>query len=292
MRLNSANRAFAGIVVVAAIVFGVFAATACWIFSMVVYKVATDGISTLTQRGSVAALLLIVLLVATNVLALRSFRAQAANTRRLSRWVGDRSVAPAASLADAARAAGLDGRVDLVDADGAFSFTYGVSQPRVAVSRGLIDSVSDEELTAVLDHERYHVSNYDPLKVVLARSLPDALFFLPALSELRGRYVAARELAADRRAMRRGGPAPLAGALYKVIAGPPGVDLGAAAAIGGDEALDARVTQLESGTEPPMAPISRARLVGSVGGVAVLGASAIASFASFSPLMARICTGR
>ena len=292
MRLNSANRAFAGIVVVAAVVFGVFAATACWIFSMVVYKVAADGVSALTQPGSVAALLLIVLLVATNVLALRSFRAQAANTRRLSRWVVDRSVASPASLADAARAAGLEGRVDLVDADGAFSFTYGMSQPRVAVSRGLIDSVSDEELTAVLDHERYHVSNYDPLKVVLARSLPDSLFFLPALSELRGRYVAARELAADRRAMRRAGPAPLAGALYKVIAGPPDVDLGAAAAIGGDEALDARVTQLESGTEPPMAPISRARMVASVGGVGVLGASAIASFASFGPLMAKICTGR
>ena len=292
MRLNSANRAFAGIVVAAAVVLGVFAATACWIFSMVVYKVAADGVSALTQLGSVAALLLIVLLVATNVLALRSFRAQAANTRRLSRWVGDRSVAPPASFADAARAAGLEGRVDLVDADGAFSFTYGMSQPRVAVSRGLIESVSDEELTAVLDHERYHVSNYDPLKVVLARSLPDSLFFLPALSELRGRYVAARELAADRRAMRRAGPAPLAGALYKVIAGPPDVDLGAAAAIGGDEALDARVTQLESGSEPPMAPISRARMVASVGGVGVLGASAIASFASFGPLMARICTGR
>ena len=292
MRLNSANRAFAGIVVVAAVVFGVFAATACWIFSMVVYKVAADGVSALTQLGSVAALLLIVLLVATNVLALRSFRAQAANTRRLKRWVGDRSVAVPPSLADAARAAGLEGRVDLVDAEGAFSFTYGMSQPRVAVSRGLIESVSDEELTAVLDHERYHVSNYDPLKVVVARSLPDSLFFLPALSELRGRYVAARELAADRRAMRRAGPAPLAGALHKVIAGPPDVDLGAAAAIGGDEALDARVTQLESGTEPPMAPISRARMAASVGGAGVLGASAIASFASFGPLMAKICTGR
>ena len=138
MRLNSANRAFAGIVVAAAVVFGVFAATACWIFSMVVYKVTTDGISTLTQWGTLAALLLIVLLVATNVLAVRSFRAQAANTRRLSRWVGDRSLAVPASLADAARAARLEGRVDVVDADGAFSFTYGMSQPRVAVSRGLI----------------------------------------------------------------------------------------------------------------------------------------------------------
>jgi Zn-dependent protease with chaperone function len=292
VRLNSANRAFAGIVVVAGAVFAVFAGTACWIFSMVAYKVATDGLSTLTQVGSLAALLLIALLVATNVLAFRSLRAQAANTRRLSRWVGDRSVALPPSLADAAREARLEGRVDLVDADGAFSFTYGMSQPRVAVTRGLIDSVSNEELTAVLDHERYHVSNYDPLKVVLARSLPDSLFFLPPLSELRGRYVAARELAADRRAMRRGGPAPLAGALYKVIAGPADVDLSAAAAIGGDEALDARVTQLESGIEPPMAPISRARLVGSVGGVGVLGASAIASFASFGPLMAKICTRR
>jgi hypothetical protein len=136
------------------------------------------------------------------------------------------------------------------------------------------------------------VANYDPLKVVLARSLPDALFFLPALGELRGRYAAGRELAADRRAVRETGAGTVAGALFKVVGGPPGVDLATAAAIGGEEALDARVTQLESGSEPPAPPLSRGRVVASVGGAGILAWSAVASFASFAPVMAKLCTGR
>ena len=92
--------------------------------------------------------------------------------------------------------------------------------------------------------------------------------------------------------MARSGAPSVAGALFKVIAGPPDVDLGAAAAIGGDEALEARVTQLESGSEPATAPISRTRVLASVGGAGVLAWSAVASFAAFAPVMARLCTGR
>src|SRR5205807_7165476 len=43
MRLNAANRAFTAIVVVAAATFGLFAATVCWIFSMLLYRLATVG---------------------------------------------------------------------------------------------------------------------------------------------------------------------------------------------------------------------------------------------------------
>lgn len=88
------------------------------------------------------------------------------------------------------------------------SFAYGVLTPRVAVSRGLLKGVSDDELRAVLEHERYHVCNLDPLKVVLVQALSAAFFFLPALDSLRARYLAGRELAADRRAVRACGAGP------------------------------------------------------------------------------------
>src|SRR5437588_10077160 len=292
MGLNAANRAFVGIVLVAGAVFGLFAGTACWVFSMVAYTVVTDGLTTLTDFGTLAAILLIVLLVATIALAVRSLRTQLVNTRHLGNWVRDRSRPLPAMLVEAAGQAGLGGRVDLVDGDGAFSFAYGITRPRVAVSVRLVDSLSGEELGAVLHHERYHVVNYDPLKVVLARSLPDALFFLPVLGELRGRYVTGRELAADRRAVRKTATAAVAGALFQVVGGPAEVDLTPAAAIGGDESLDARVAQLESGAEPPLAPVSRGRLAASFGGAGVLAWAAIASFVSFTPLMAKLCTGR
>jgi beta-lactamase regulating signal transducer with metallopeptidase domain len=58
---------------------------------------------------------------------------------------------------------------------------HGVLTPRVAVSEGLVEGVSDDELRAVLEHEHYHVCNLDPLKAVLAQTLSAAFFFLPGL---------------------------------------------------------------------------------------------------------------
>src|SRR5205807_10128734 len=105
------------------------------------------------------------------------------------------------------------------------------------------------------------VANFDPAKVFLTRVLPLAFWYLPVLADLHERYLSGRELAADRRALERFGRRPLANALLKVVASPPWADLGTAAAIGGDEALEARVTQLEDGTEPPPGPLSRPRLL-------------------------------
>ncbi len=81
----------------------------------------------------------------------------------------------------------------------------------------------------MLEHERYHVCNLDPLKAVLVQALSAALFFLPALDALRGRYVAGREFAADRRAVAACGRRPLAGALLKVVRGPDWSELDIAA---------------------------------------------------------------
>jgi Peptidase family M48 len=44
-----------------------------------------------------------------------------------------------------------------------------VLRPRVVVSQGLLERLSDAELRAVLEHEGYHVANLDPLKLVVLR---------------------------------------------------------------------------------------------------------------------------
>src|SRR5205807_10105183 len=106
------------------------------------------------------------------------------------------------------------------------------------------------------EHERYHVRNLDPLKVLLVRALPATFFFVPALAALRSRYVAGRELAADRRAVQECGRGPLVGALLKVVRGPAWSELEVAAAIGGPELLEVRVAQLESGREPRVAALT------------------------------------
>src|SRR5438105_2439434 len=127
MRLNSANRAFAVIIVVAAIAFGLFAAAACWAFGMVLYRLASAGPSSLAQTSTVPALVLIALLLVGGVLAIHSFRAQTANTRRLRRWVRDRNLPLDPPLARSAGEAGLAGKVVLVDAEAPFSFAYGIT---------------------------------------------------------------------------------------------------------------------------------------------------------------------
>jgi Zn-dependent protease with chaperone function len=82
-------------------------------------------------------------------------------------------------LYEAAKRNDLRGRVRMVDEDDPFSFAYGLVKTKVVVSRGLVDRASSQELDAVLAHERYHVRNYDPLKVILVRTLPSAFFYLP-----------------------------------------------------------------------------------------------------------------
>lgn len=211
----------------------------------------------------------------------RSLARQIVASRGLARRVRALAVTVPAELKGAAMQAGLDGRVVLVDASDSFSFVYGVLTPRVAMSRGLLEGASRGELRAVLEHERYHVCNLDPLKIVLVRALSAALFFLPALGSLRARYVAGRELAADRRAVAVCGRRSLAGALLKVVRGPEWSELGVAAAIGGPEQLAVRVAQLEIGAEPKPEAFSAMRVVLSLVGVTLLAVAFLASVSGF-----------
>src|SRR5207244_9555508 len=113
------------------------------------------------------------------------------------------------------------------------ALTRDLLRPRVAVSVALVERLPPHDLEAVLAHERYHVTNFDPAKLFATRALPAAFFYLPVMRPLLDRYLTARELAADRRALDRHGVRPLAGALLKVVTGPTWADLRTAAAIGG-----------------------------------------------------------
>lgn len=251
-RVDAADRSFlmfAGVVVAPYLLLFLLA---CGLLTIFAIRFADHGLGALTAgRGDLrpAAVLVLLLAVAT-ALALLSLRDQVRATRRLAHRVRSLALPVPAFLADAAEKVGLAGRVDLLDADEPFSFAHGLVGPRVAVSRALLDSAEPAELLAVLEHERYHVRRLDPLKVVIARAASSAYFFLPALRGLRRRYAAASELAADRRAMTRCGQGALAGALYRVVRGPDWDELSTAAAIGGPELLDVRVSQIESGEEP------------------------------------------
>jgi Zn-dependent protease with chaperone function len=98
----------------------------------------------------------------------------------------------------------------------AWAATYGVLRPRIVVSAGLCDRLTDGELGAVLLHEAFHRRCREPLRLLLARSARSVLRPLPAAGRLFVAYVEASELAADAYAMDGVGRRSLAAALWRL----------------------------------------------------------------------------
>jgi BlaR1 peptidase M56 len=270
--VDSANRSFFALVAAALVPYLLLGLLGCGVLSLAAHRLATQGWGGLEQGGEDLrpAVAFFGLVTAGTVMALLSMRRQVRATRALAKQLDDRTVVTPPEVAAAADAAGLTGRVEVVADAELFSFTYGVSSSRVVVSRGLVAVMGPDELAAVLQHERYHVRNWDTFKVIVARAATAAFFYLPALGHLRDRYLAGRELAADRRATDAVGARALAAALLRVLDRPAWASFGAAAALGGSEFLAMRVEQLELGREPPLARVPGRAIAATVAGMAVL----------------------
>jgi Zn-dependent protease with chaperone function len=282
VRADTANRNFAALAAASLIsaVWLLCAAAGCVLLTLIVYDVARDGPSALVGDDALLPAAGFLTLVGVGAaLGLRSLARQAASSRQLARHVDELALPMPPALEEAAARTGLSGRLLFLASDEAFSFAYGAVTPRVVVSRGLYERASADELDAVLEHERYHVHNLDPLKVMFARALPATFFYFPLLNDLQLRYLAGRELVADRRAVDTCGTPSLAGALFKVVRGQQWPELATAAAIGGPELLDLRVAQLERGTEPELLPVAARRILLTVLGIVTLAASLAATIA-------------
>lgn len=266
MRPDRATRDFLTLATVAVLVGAIVLCGALGgvLVPLLLSRASGGGLGSLANTSTLPAFALLSLVVAGVGLAARSLAPQLLASRRLARYVSARAHTVPDALQSAAAHAGLQEHVVFVDASESFSFVYGLLAPRVAVSRGLVEATSADELSAVIEHERYHVQNLDPLKIVLIRSVSAALFSLPVLGALGVRYIADCELAADRQAIARYGDRPLAGALAKAIRGPNRNELSVAASIGGPDLLDVRVAQLETGAEPRLAAIGHRRVALSI----------------------------
>ena len=127
----------------------------------------------------------------------RSLAVQLWNTRLLVLAAEQRLTPRPASLDELAADLGLAGRLHLVDDESAYTFTQGLWRPQIWMSTGLLALLDTSERRAVLFHERHHLRQRDPLRVLLSRSLAEALFFLPLAASLRDTYLAAKEVEAD-----------------------------------------------------------------------------------------------
>lgn len=242
--MDRAGRNFLALVAVALVVsaYGLCALVAYGIVPLVEGR-GHDARPAFTAVAALAAL------VTTSVfLAARTFLREVAAARALSLRIQAGAIPAPTRVRVAAREAGLEGRVVLIDAGSACSFVLGLRSPRVVLSTGLLSRLSAEELQAALEHEHYHVLSLDPLRSTVARVVVAALFFLPVLRTINRRYEAGRELAADRRAATLVGRRPLAGALLKAMEG-ASEEEPAAIALAAPAVMDSRLVQLETGRE-------------------------------------------
>jgi Zn-dependent protease with chaperone function len=143
------------------------------------------------------------------------------------------------------------------------AFCFGLLRPSICLSTGLLDTLSDKELQAVLLHEDHHCRHFDPLRTFVADLLAALFFFLPVASEWSACFAVSTELAADRYVMRQAGRCSLAGALHKLLTYRGALPFPAGVGgFSGFSTLNARLAQLLDHT-PTLPRLSHRSLVSS-----------------------------
>jgi len=95
-------------------------------------------------------------------------------------------------------------------------FCAGLLRPAVYVAEGTLRAGRSAELRAILAHEEHHRARRDPLRLLCARVVADALRPLPPFASLADRQAALAELAADAASVKAlGDVKPLASALAR-----------------------------------------------------------------------------
>lgn len=139
-------------------------------------------------------------------------------TRRFIAQNLERRQEPSLKLKNATSRLGLGNQVVEIDKSEPAVFCFGFWRPQICLSRGLLDKLNQEELTAVLLHERHHLLAREPVKTLLMKVAAGILFFVPAFGVFFRKYITYTELAADECATDGfKNKMPLARALYKII---------------------------------------------------------------------------
>jgi len=136
----------------------------------------------------------------------------------------------------------LTDKLDIVRDTQPEAFCYGLINPRICLTTGLVATLTPQEMDAVLRHERHHLQRHDPLRALLWTMLDSTWWW----QEHRGEQAQLqRELAADRAVITAGGRQPLASALLKFLSYPEGNSRGSdGLAISGLSVTEARIEQL------------------------------------------------
>lgn len=229
---------------------------------------------------SVALLITLVGLASAN--AIRAGGIRLAGTLRFNRRLALSACPIPARLAAIGDRLGLTDRLMVLDVPELTAFCFGFRRPSVAVTTGLMACLDDEELTAVLAHERHHLRRRDPARYLMLHALTAAGFMFPVAPAVRRRLETRAEVAADRAALAVVRPGALAGALLAALTRPESSAPGAA----GLSATDVRIAHLIG--EPALLEIPMPAAITSVLLIALITA-AIVDLGASTHLVAMVC---
>lgn len=83
------------------------------------------------------------------------------------------------------------------------AITMGFIHPKIVISTGLINLLTDEELNAVISHELFHKKNRDPLKIFLLSLCASTMWYIPILKWCNHQYRIIQEVMADEYAINK-----------------------------------------------------------------------------------------
>lgn len=198
----------------------IFIKTVPMLLSHVVYicqKTFSNVIFSFSHSGP---LFLIILVATILLIGILTLVVQIIKTRRYLKKNLSRKVLISSTLKLITHKLNLDGKINVVKDNNKFSFCYGLLQPKICLSTGLLKNLTENELKAILLHESYHLKNHDPLKILLGKTSAIMFFFIPIFGDIQNYYAFSKEIAADEVVIKNGNKHSLISVLSKLMVSP------------------------------------------------------------------------
>lgn len=135
----------------------------------------------------------------------------------------------------------LQNKVYLIENEQIFAFCFGILHPKIYISTHLLSLMSENEIEAVLLHEKYHLDNRDSLIMLIATVVQHLFPFFPLLSDLVRNYKIEREIEADHQVVQTLASAQPVTAVLKKLLCIPTLTLPTAVALAEHETLRPRI---------------------------------------------------
>lgn len=98
------------------------------------------------------------------------------------------------------------------------AFCLGLRNQKIYITTSLVSLLSEEELEAVILHEKYHYKNHDTIWMLLMSMVGDFFFFIPIISDFISGVIRKNETMADQYSVQSvGGNRTLIGSFKKLV---------------------------------------------------------------------------